>query len=165
MKRASSYSLRPCTSRSNLNNRLEDQSKKVRFLTPILLIPNQFDDAHEETSFKEGVEVLQQAGYSEAEIEQVMKQVIGPHSCRDGNLPSTIEGKVMATGDALAHLTTDFYVQFCWKHLPEGKNYNEFLDWVAEKLDRDFNKKIFFIEVKDEVRQRYESLTEVLVKK
>lgn len=67
----------------------------------------------------------------------------------------------MATGDALAHLTTDFYIQFCWKHLPEGKSYPEFLEWVAEKLDRDFNSKIFFDEVKEEARKRYEALRAV----
>jgi hypothetical protein len=122
---------------------------------------HRFDDAHDETSFREGEEVLQQSGYTPAEIEQVMKQVIEPHSCRDGNLPVTLEGKVMATGDALAHLTTDFYLQFCWQHLPEGKNYHEFLDWVSEKLDRDFNHKIFFAEVQQETRQRYEALIEV----
>ena len=69
-------------------------------------------DQHEEISKSEALKVLQEAGYIEAEINEVMNDVIEPHSCRDGFLPRTLEGKVMATADALAHLTTDFYVQF-----------------------------------------------------
>ena len=119
---------------------------------------------HDDISEREAQKVLQQAGYSEEEIAAVMNDVIGPHSCRDGNLPQTLEGKVMATADALAHLTTNFYVQFAWKHLPENKDYDQFIDWVTEKLQRDFNDKIFFDEVKDEVRYRYEALVEVFTK-
>lgn len=120
-----------------------------------------FDEQHEETSVGKAVEVLKKAEYSDLEIEQVMKEVIEPHSCKEGNFPTLIEGKVMATADALAHLTSDFYVQFAWKHLPDGKTYLEFLEWVAEKLERDFNAKIFFDEVKEEVRYRYEALKQV----
>lgn len=52
-----------------------------------------FDEGHEVTSVTKGVEVLQQAGYTQTEIDQVMKQVIEPHSCNDGNLPNTTEEK------------------------------------------------------------------------
>lgn len=120
-------------------------------------------DQHDEISRREAIKVLQQAEYSEAEIQQVLEQVIAPHSCMNGFLPKSLEGKVMATADALAHLTTDFYVQFTWMHLPEGKSYQEFLEWVKEKLERDFHTKIFFDEVKDEVRHRYDALKEVFL--
>ncbi|MFA6446584.1 MAG: hypothetical protein WCW14_05050, partial [Candidatus Paceibacterota bacterium] len=103
--------------------------------------------------------------YSDEEIEQVLNQVIEPHSCKEGNLPTTIEGKVMATADALAHLTSDFYLQCAWRHIPEEKSYPEFLEWVAEKLERDFNTKIFFDEVKEEVRYRYDALKQVFLNK
>lgn len=110
-------------------------------------------------------QVLEKAGYSSEEIEQVLQKVIAPHSCRDGFSPTTIEGKVMATADALAHLITDFYVHFTWMHLPENKTFEEYRDWVAKKLDHDFHKKIFFDEVRAEVEDRVEVLKEVFVRK
>lgn len=118
-------------------------------------------DEHEEISKIKATEILKQSGYSDEEITEVIESVIAPHSCKDGFLPETLEGKVLATADALAHLTTDFYVQFAWMHLPENKNYDEFIAWVQEKLDRDFHKKVFFNEVKSEVRTRYEALREI----
>lgn len=124
---------------------------------------HRFADDHEKISRKKGTEILKLAEYSEQEIEQVMKEVIEPHSCKEGHFPTTIEGKVMSAGDALAHLTTDFYVQFAWKNFPQGKSYPEFLNWVEEKLERDFNYKISFEELREEVRYRYEALKQVFL--
>jgi HD superfamily phosphodiesterase len=118
---------------------------------------------HDEVSKVEATKVLNASGYSDDEIKKVLGEVILPHSCKDGFLPTTIEGQVMATADALAHLTTDFYVQFAWKHLPEGKSYEQYLEWVAKKLERDCHDKIFFDEVREEVRHRYVVLKEVFV--
>ncbi len=122
-----------------------------------------FAENHEEVSETKAREVLVTSGYSEDEIRTILEKIIAPHSCKDGFLPETIEGKVLATADALAHLTTDFYLQFTWKHIPEGKTYAEFSTWVTEKLDRDFNRKIFFEKIKEEVRYRYDALMEVFV--
>ena len=120
-------------------------------------------DQHEEISENKAIEVLKQSGYSEQEINKILEEIIAPHSCRDGFLPEIIEGKVLATADALAHLTTDFYIQFTWMHLPENKTYDEFVEWVTEKLDRDFNSKIFFDQIKEEVRSKYEALVLVFI--
>lgn len=123
---------------------------------------DRFAENHEAVTRLEATKIMQQCGYSVTEIDTVLNQVIKPHSCRENNLPSTIEGKVLATTDALAHLTTDFYVQLCWKHLPEGKSYPEFIEWVNEKLDRDYHKKIFFSEQSHTVTARYEVLKAAL---
>lgn len=122
-----------------------------------------FDEKHEELSDTKAREVLTQAGYSIDEITEIIEEIIAPHSCKKDFFPQTPEGKVLATADALAHLSTDFYVQFAWLHIPEGKSYEEFLVWVEEKLDRDFKSKIFFDEVKESIRPRYDALREVFV--
>lgn len=122
-----------------------------------------FDEKHEALSEDKAREVLTDAGYSLEESSEVIENIIAPHSCKEGFFPQTLEGKVLATADALAHLSTDFYVQFTWLHIPEGKTYEEFLIWVEEKLDRDFNSKIFFDEVKEQIRPRYEALREVFI--
>jgi hypothetical protein len=122
-----------------------------------------FAPEHAEVSRQKAETVLKAAAYSETDIKTVLEKVIAPHSCQNGVIPSTLEGQIMATGDALAHLTTDFYVQFAWKHLPDGKTYPQFLDWVAEKLDRDYHLKIFFPEVQQAVKHRYQALKEIFV--
>ncbi|MEK7106220.1 MAG: HD domain-containing protein [Patescibacteria group bacterium] len=124
---------------------------------------NRHTDKHEELSKNEAVKVLQKCNYTAKEIFYITEEVIGPHSCKDGYLPNTVEGKILATADSLAHLNSDLYVQFAWKHLPENKNYQEYLIWVAEKLERDFHIKIFFEEERIAAQYRYESLKEVFV--
>lgn len=119
------------------------------------------DSEHEQISKTEAITVLQKVDYTPEEITEILEEIIGPHSCKDGNIPTTLEGKVLATADALAHLTTNFYLQFAWMHLPEGKTYSEFVNWVNQKLDCDFHDKIFFEEMRVEVKKRYEILKEV----
>lgn len=118
---------------------------------------SRFADDHEETSDVISRDILTEAGYSKEDIAMIIKEVIAPHSC-DEIMPTSLEGKILATADALAHLQTDFYLQVCWKHIPEGKTYEEFLTWVQAKLDRDYYKKIFFPEIQEEVKIRYEAL-------
>lgn len=124
---------------------------------------NRHADNHEELSNNEAIKVLQKCEYTTKEISYIMEEVIAPHSCKDGYLPKTIEGKILATADSLAHLNSDFYLQFAWKHLPENKNYQEYLMWVAEKLERDFHIKIFFEDERKLAQNKYESLKEVFV--
>ncbi|HEX7017948.1 MAG TPA: HD domain-containing protein [Patescibacteria group bacterium] len=119
----------------------------------------------DEISGEQMKNVLVKAGYDQEEITFIEAEVIAPHSCKAGHLPTSLEGKVLATADALAHLTTDFYLQFCWMHLPEGKTYDEYLAWVKEKLHRDYEIKIFWPEVKKEVDDRYQALKEVFESK
>ncbi len=122
-------------------------------------------DNHDVVSKKEAVVVLQRSGFDELQIEQILTEIIAPHSCHPDNLPMTLEGKVLATADALAHLTTDFYLQFSWMHIPEEKSYSEFKAWAAGKIERDFNQKLFFDQVREEARGRYEALRVVFEKK
>lgn len=122
---------------------------------------HRFDPTHAAVSRSKAKPLLQKAGYTKAEATEVFEVVIAPHSCKDGVLPITVEGKVLATADAIAHLTTDFYLQFAWKHLPEGKTYDEFRQWVTQKIDRDFRVKIQFESIQDELISRYLSLRDV----
>lgn len=120
-------------------------------------------EEHNKISKDKSRQILEKAGYSSEEIEEVLEIIIAPHSCRNDFLPTTLEGKILATADALAHLTTDFFVHFTWMHLPENKTFEEYREWVTTKIDHDFNKKIFFDEVRAEVKDRVEALKEVFV--
>lgn len=77
--------------------------------------------------------------------------------------PNFLEGKVMATADAVAHLTTNFYNQFLSRITGDGRSPEEIPDWVLEKIERDFIKKIFFDEVREEVRADYERVKQLFV--
>ena len=121
-------------------------------------------EEHSAVTEEKSKQVLEKVGYSDEEIKKVLGEVIAPHSCRDGFLPTSIQGKVMATSDALAHFTTDFYVHFTWMHLPENKSFEEYRDWVEKKFEHDFYIKIFFDEVRDEVKDRVEVLKKVFVR-
>jgi hypothetical protein len=115
------------------------------------------DEKFEELSQSTTIAILQNAGYTAEKALEIFTQVIEPHSCYPGHLPQTLEGKILATADALAHLSTDFYTDFQQMGRPSSDR-EKFTQWVLEKLDRDFGVKQFFTEEKEEVRGRYEEL-------
>lgn len=69
-----------------------------------------------------------------------------------------IRGKILATADAIAHLTTDIYVKLHKIKVPHTISPQEFTDWVLNKLDRDFHDKIFFVDVRQQMKPKYNQL-------
>ncbi len=53
-------------------------------------------------------ELLSEAGFSEEERAIIVSDIIHNHSCRNGIKPSSIEGKIMTSADAIFHLVSDF---------------------------------------------------------
>lgn len=119
-------------------------------------IMSRSDEQHEEESIKIARQFLLESCYSSDEIKIIVDDAIENHSCRGDSLPQTIEGQIMVTADAKAHLDTDFY--FVAREKVKGvKTNEEFKAWCQEKIDRDFNQKIFFPEIKKELREVYEA--------
>lgn len=121
------------------------------------------EEGFEEKCDKTGREILKKVGFSEADVDEILINIIEPHSCYPNNLPQTVEGKCLASADAMFHLVTDFFPQFSWKHLPGSMDYNGWIAWVTEKIERDFNNKIFFDIEKKEVEPYYQALKRVYV--
>ena len=114
------------------------------------------DPRHEHESMTIARSLLRACGFTDEEIKIVVDDAIKHHSCIGGDQPKTLEGKVMATADAVVHLQTDFY-DFAVKSFTErGERNADISKWGLEKTDRDFNKKIFFLEVQEEVRPDFE---------
>lgn len=113
------------------------------------------DDDHAEESLRIARQVMGECGYSEEQIKVVVDDAIRLHSCYDHVRPVTPEGQALATGDALAHLKTDFYL-FAALNFARGMSLEEFKQWVLSKVERDFNDKICFDDVREATRADYE---------
>jgi len=113
-------------------------------------------------SEQKGFEILIKAGFDDAIAAEIIEIIVRPHSCRPDNLPTTIEGKVLATADAMFHMQTSFFPLFSFNHKPQDRNtYSEWQDWFDEKIERDYGPKIFFEEERAEVASEYQSLKKV----
>ena len=108
-------------------------------------------------SLRKVEELMAQYGYEQDEIEQVQQAII-PHSCKE-EIPSTLEGKVLATADALAHLMSDFYFILPYRGwLFASLDFEGYKKWLQSKIERDFHKKIFFEEYRDLAKPQYEAM-------
>jgi HD superfamily phosphodiesterase len=73
-------------------------------------VMSRFADTHAEKTLEISRDLLTESGYNSEEISTIVDDVIKNHSCRGSNLPKTMEGQIMATADAKAHIATDFYI-------------------------------------------------------
>lgn len=125
----------------------------------------QYERGHDDFnnwSEAKGKEVLLKAGFDQQEAKEIIEIIIRPHSCRPGNLPTTIEGKVLATADAMFHVQTNFFPILCYMHRPEHTaTYEEWQQWFTEKIARDYGPKIFFEDERSEIKEDYEALVKV----
>jgi putative nucleotidyltransferase with HDIG domain len=119
---------------------------------------SRFAPEHEETSLAMARDLMQQAGFTEDEIALTVDDAIRLHSCNDGHVPKSIEGKVLATADSEAHLLSDFYIFATWSFGKEGKSVDDVKRYVLKKIERDFHDKIQFEEVREECQASYERL-------
>ena len=113
------------------------------------------DPGHEAESLKIARELMVQSGYTKEEISLVADDAIRYHSCHDGKSPESIEGKILATADSMAHLKTGFYIHAAWA-FGKTKTLQQLKEWVLKKIERDLNDKVFFDEVREELRPDYE---------
>ncbi len=120
------------------------------------------DPTYEKQSLVKAREILEEEGFSPGEITFIVDDILSGHGTHKGRRFSLIEARVLTTADALAHLTTDFFLVMGWHHyLFEGNSLNEYKAWVLKKIERDFSKKIAFKEFKRIARPYYEALKKV----
>ncbi|HCC06030.1 TPA: hypothetical protein DEP94_01555 [Candidatus Nomurabacteria bacterium] len=119
-------------------------------------VMSRFTELHEEESFKIAKSFLKESNFSDEEIEIIVVDAMKFHSCRDGNIPKTLEGKVVATADAVTHLSSDFFEHAILEKKKDGMTIPEISLWAIPKIDRDFNTKIFFEDVRKEMISYYE---------
>lgn len=109
-------------------------------------------------------QILKKVGFGKAEADEVIKAV-RTHSCHNGNLPTTLEGKILATADAMWHYQTSFFAEICYMNKPNSaNNYQQWQEWFNEKIERDYRIKIFFDDERLAVKPDYEALKKVFGK-
>jgi len=118
-------------------------------------VMSRFNPSHEEESVKIARELLRGCDFSDEEIHIIVDDAMKYHSCHDGHVPQSLEGKAMATADAVVHLTSDFYGHAAREKKKE-LSVEDIRKWALPKLERDFNNKILIEEVREEVRSDYE---------
>ena len=112
-------------------------------------------------SWETSTAILKKAGFRKDERDEIL-EIIRTHSCHPGHLPTTIEGKILATADGMWHLQTSFFPVVCYMNRPDTTHsYEEWQKWFSNKIERDFGPKIFFEDEKEEVRKDYEALKRV----
>lgn len=116
------------------------------------------DDGHEARSLEIARQILTDAGYEEETISVLVDDALAKHSCQDGNIPVSSVGKVLATADGLAHLQSGFFAYAIWSFGNENRSYDKLREWAAAKVERDFNIKLLFDDVKEQARPQYETL-------
>jgi len=121
---------------------------------------SRFSPEHEATSLDMPRQFMQEAGFAPHDIAITVDDAIRYHSCRDGQAPTSLEGQVLATADALAHLQTDFYLYAV--RAKAGGSLDEIKQWARKKIERDFHAKICFPAVQEECHADYEALRRVL---
>lgn len=112
---------------------------------------------HQKIGATEAKKIMLEYGYP-VDVIKAVQEIILTHSC-DGVRPTTLEGKILATADAMSHYINDFYLLIA---TTGQRNLEDFKLWALEKLDRDYNKKIFFSFAKKEIKGRHVVLTRLL---
>lgn len=118
------------------------------------------DPQHKKESLRIARELMYEFGYSNDEVRVVVDDAIRNHSCQNGRFPQTLEGRILATADSLAHLKTDFYLFATWE-LGKQRSLEEIKQWVLSKIERDLFQKISFDSIRDEARCDYEAIRAV----
>ena len=106
---------------------------------------------HQKIGAQEAEKIMKEYDYGKDIIKKV-KDAILTHSCR-GKKPKTLEGKILATADAMSHYYNNFYLKVA---LTGERDIDDYKKWALEKLDRNYNEKIFFDFAKKKIKSRHD---------
>ena len=105
--------------------------------------------------------ILRDHNYSQDVIDKV-KECILSHRCEaKDRMPESIEAKILATANAMSKM--EVIPVFFWEACHEmGLGIRESCDWVAEEIERNWNKKILLPEGKEMVRDKYDAFRAIV---
>lgn len=107
-------------------------------------------EPHDEIGAEKARVFLEERGFWGNDVESI----ILTHRCKK-HVPQTLEQKIIATADAMAHFQQPFYL---WYSYMSNKSFSQQLRTMLPKLERDYHTKIFFNKEREAVRNQYEVL-------
>jgi putative nucleotidyltransferase with HDIG domain len=99
--------------------------------------------------------ILSEIGFDDAFIQKVSDCIL-THRARKGSSPKTIEQKIVANADAMAHIES--FLNLFSAFAEDSTSFKEALETVEEKIKRDWDKKLTIPEAKEKVRETYEAI-------
>ena len=112
------------------------------------------DKNHHISGVPEAEKILKKYSYSEKIIEEV-KHCVKSHRGSKDIKRKTMSAKIIANADAMAHFDV-LPIFFYWRKNKES--FEEIIEWVDEKIERDWNKKITLPKAKKIVEKKYKAI-------
>ena len=118
------------------------------------------ENDHSVTGEKKTREILSNLGYSEEFIGKAAHCVLA-HRGRKGPAPETLEAEIVANADAMAHFDTflDLFRSFL---LETTSSFEEAVEVMDGKIQRDWEKKLTLPSAKEIVREKHEAVVLIL---
>jgi len=114
---------------------------------------------HDLYGAKEAKKILSQYNLPKEKIKLVY-EACRAHCCKNIK-PKSLEAKILATADAMSHLTNGFYLRLFFEKR-FGENFEDNKKTVLKKLERDFNDKILLPKAKKIIEPLYEAWKKIL---
>lgn len=111
------------------------------------------EEPHDKIGSEKTYKLLIEKGFSSDTAEKV-REVVLRHRVREYP-PETLEQKIVASADAMAHFLQPFYL---WIGKYSKNNFAGVMEKNKIKIERDFNQKIFFDAEKKMVEKEYAML-------
>ena len=108
---------------------------------------------HEITGIPEAEKILKQFNYPQKIIDEV-KHCVESHRGSRTIKPKTVIAKIVANADAMAHFDIiPALLQVALRK--ENNNLEKAVNWVYDKIERDWNKKLTIPEAKEMMKEKY----------
>lgn len=108
------------------------------------------EEPHDEIGSQIAYDFLIKNNFPEVLVDKV-KNIILSHRCRNYS-PQTLEQKIVASADSIAHFLQPFYI---WIGKYSNQAFADMLKKDLNKIERDYNEKIFFTDEKQMVEKQY----------
>ncbi len=113
------------------------------------------ENEHHITGAKETEKILGKLEYDSEFIKKVKHCILAHRGRREPN-PETLEAEIVNCADAMAHFDTflDLFSFF----LKTTNSFEEAVDKIEQKMDRNWNKKLTLLEAKEIVKDKYDAI-------
>lgn len=113
------------------------------------------DEDHHIVGIPVAGKILRSFDYPESVVKEI-KHVVASHRTNKGPKPRTMIAKIVANADAMAHFDI-LPVFFWWRKSRKEYTFAETLNWVKNKIDNDWEKKVTLPEAKNISKKNYEA--------